>query len=294
MDKALIIGCGDIGRRVAALCMKQGQSVHALVRSTASAATLSAQGIKPDIGDLDDATTLPSLSSGQAMLYYFAPPPAQGVDDPRMAGLLNHLSGASPPRKIVYISTSGVYGDCKGAWVSEDTPPHPGTDRARRRLAAEQLLHDYEQTTGVPVVILRVGGIYGPGRLPIERLRQGTPVLREQDCGYTNRIHADDLAVICIAAAERGHGVYNVCDGHPSTMTDYFNQVADRYGLPRPPQIGMSDAKTRLSAEMLSYLEESRRMDNRKLTEELRVVLRYPALKEGLAQIELYNDHLKH
>jgi nucleoside-diphosphate-sugar epimerase len=202
---------------------------------------------------------------------------------------LNRITDRALPRKLIYISTSGVYGDCQGAWVAEDVAPKPGTDRARRRLAAEILIHDWEQAYGIPTAILRVGGIYGPGRLPAERLRLGAPVLRERECGYTNRIHADDLAAVCVAAAERGQGVYNVSDGHPSTMTDYFNRVADHYGLPRPPQINLAEAKTRLSAEMMSYLNESRRLDNSKMLRELHVRLRYPSLSEGLAGI-LTND----
>jgi len=285
LDSILIIGCGDIGRRVAAHYRQRGITVSAVTRSHATAETLAKQGLLSLVGDLDRPDSLPVLSGKDRLVFYFAPPPAQGEDDPRLRTFLNHIDGEELPRKLVYISTSGVYGDCRGAWVTEDTPPKPNTARARRRLAAENLLRDWEHRSGVPVVILRVGGIYGPGRLPMERLRQGAPVLREQDCGYTNRIHADDLAAACVAAAERGQGIYNVSDGHPTTMSDYFNKVADRCGLPRPPQIGFAEAHNRLSAEMMSYLQESRRLDNRKMLEELGVSLRYPSLSEGLADI---------
>lgn len=283
MNSILIIGCGDIGRRVAALYRQRGYEISALTRSEATAKTLTARGLLPLLGDLDHPETLPVLSGNDRLVFYFAPPPAQGEDDPRLRAFLMHIDGEVLPRKLVYISTSGVYGDCRGAWVTEDTPPKPSTARARRRLAAETLLMDWAQRGGVPVVILRVGGIYGPGRLPVERLRRGEPVLREQDCGYTNRIHADDLATVCVAAAERGRGIYNVSDGHPTTMNDYFNKVADRCGLPRPPQVDFAEAQSRLSAEMMSYLQESRRLDNRKMLEELGVSLRYPSLSEGLA-----------
>ena len=283
LDSILIIGCGDIGRRVAALYRQRDCTVSALTRSDATAETLAEQGLLPWVGDLDRPDSLPVLPCKDRLVFYFAPPPAQGEDDARLRAFLNHIVGKELPRKLVYISTSGVYGNCRGAWVTEDTPPRPNTARARRRLAAETLLKDWEERSGVPVVILRVGGIYGPGRLPVERLRRGEPVLREQDCGYTNRIHADDLAAACIAAAERGQGIYNVSDGHPTTMSDYFNKVADRCGLPRPPQISFTEAQSRLSAEMMSYLQESRRLDNRKMLEELGVSLRYPGLSEGLA-----------
>jgi nucleoside-diphosphate-sugar epimerase len=282
LETVLIIGCGDIGRRVATLCRRQGWRVNALTRQTVTATQLAAQGLTAYVGDLDQPDKLPALPAA-GLIFYFAPPPPQGVDDSRLRAFLNAIPRHDYPRKIVYISTSGVYGDCQGAWVREDSPVNPGTDRARRRLAAENLLRDWQQHAGTPVVILRVGGIYGRGRLPVERLRQGTPVLREQDCGYTNRIHADDLAAVCVAAAMRGHGIYNVSDGHPSTMTDYFNKVADIYDLPHPPQISFDQAQTLLSPEMMSYLAESRRLDNHRMLNDLGVKLRYPTLKEGLA-----------
>jgi len=282
LETVLIIGCGDIGRRVATLCRRQGWRVNALTRQTVTATQLAAQGLTAYVGDLDQPDKLPALPPA-GLIFYFAPPAPQGVDDSRLRAFLNAIPRHDYPRKIVYISTSGVYGDCQGAWVREDSPVNPGTDRARRRLAAENLLRDWQQHAGTPVVILRVGGIYGRGRLPVERLRQGTPVLREQDCGYTNRIHADDLAAVCVAAAMRGHGIYNVSDGHPSTMTDYFNKVADIYDLPHPPQISFDQAQTLLSPEMMSYLAESRRLDNHRMLNDLGVKLRYPTLKEGLA-----------
>lgn len=259
--------------------------MSALTRNTDTAIALAAQDIVPHLGDLDRPEALPPLPSGNAWIFYFAPPPAEGTGEPRLQHFLQRLSADAHHAKLVYISTSGVYGDCKGAWVTEATPPRPATLRAHRRLAAEHTLQTWSARTDVPVVILRVGGIYGPGRLPLQRIRAGTPVLRVEDCGYTNRIHADDLAAACVAAAERGRGIYNVSDGHPSTMTDYFNQVADLYRLPRPPQVSFAEARERLSAEMMSYLEESRRMDNRKMLRELGMRLRYPTLHDGLAAI---------
>lgn len=286
LDPVLIIGCGDIGRRVAALCLAEGAQVSALTRSADTAEELAALGIAPRLGDLDRPETLSGLPSGGATVFYFAPPPAHGTGEPRLQNFLGSIEKALPA-KLIYISTSGVYGDCKGAWVTEDTPAQPNTDRARRRLAAEMRLREWERRQGVAVIALRVGGIYGPGRLPRERIAKGTPVLREEDCGYTNRIHADDLAAVCLAAAQRGGegGLYNVSDGHPGTMTQYFDQVADLYRLPRPPRVSFEEARSRLSAEMMSYLEESRRLDNRKMLRELSVRLRYPSLREGLAAI---------
>jgi nucleoside-diphosphate-sugar epimerase len=283
LETALIIGYGDIGRRVATLCRRRGWQVNALTRQSLTAAQLSAGGMTGLLGDLDQPDKLPPLPAEISLIFYFAPPPPEGDGDPRLASFLGQVPRGPLPRRVIYISTSGVYGDRQGAWVTEQNPVNPTTDRARRRLAAEQLVQEWGQRNDIQTVILRVGGIYGPGRLPLERLRRGSPVLREQDCSYTNRIHADDLAAACMVAAQRGQGVYNTSDGHPTTMTDYFNKVADLYGLPRPPQIGIKQAAQLLSGEMMSYLMESRRLDNRRLLDELGVKLIYPTLPQGLA-----------
>ncbi|WP_221065197.1 SDR family oxidoreductase [Methylomagnum ishizawai] len=277
-----IVGCGDIGQRVARLELAAGNLVAALARSEASARTLAALGIRPIQGDLDHPATLTQLPAALATLYYFAPPPPTGGDDPRLRALLAALP--APPERVVYISTSGVYGDCQGAWIDEDAPLQPRTDRARRRLAAESALLAWSGRQGVPCVILRVPGIYGPGRLPVERIRQGIPVVHPAEAPYSNRIHADDLAAGCCAAARKGRPgtAYHLSDGHPTTMTDYFQRVADALGLPRPPLVGLAEARRTFSPAMLSFLEESKRLDNRRMLEELGVVLRYPDLASGL------------
>ena len=284
MNLIFIIGCGDIGLRVARLWQGRGATVQALARSDEAAARLSGAGITPVRGDLDIPTTLATLPLNGATVYYFAPPPTQGDTDPRMRAF---TAAGLKPERVVYISTSGVYGDRNGAWVDEDTPPAPATDRARRRLDAETVLRAWGREQGVRVNILRVGGIYGPGRWPLERLQAGMPVLREEECGYTNRIHADDLAAICVAAAARGGDdrIYNVSDGSNGTMTQYFYAVADRFGLPRPPALTLAQAMQQLSPAMLSYLTESRRMDNRRMLQQLGVTLRYPDLASGLKNV---------
>ncbi|MCW8874409.1 MAG: SDR family oxidoreductase, partial [Gammaproteobacteria bacterium] len=226
MNAVLILGCGDVGRRVARSCQAAGAAVTGLVHSPRSAAQLRDLGIEALVADLD--LPLPPLASAGTELYYFAPPPPSGDRDPRMSAVLAALERDGLPRRIVYISTSAVYGDCAGAWIDEDAPLRPDTTRGLRRLDAERQLQAWLERTGIPVVILRVPGIYGPGRLPLERLRKGLPLLREDQCPYTNRIHADDLAVICRAAMARGvpGTAYNVSDGHPSNMVDYFNRIA--------------------------------------------------------------------
>jgi nucleoside-diphosphate-sugar epimerase len=282
--RVFIVGCGYVGERIAALEAVTGAPVTALARSPESAQRMRRQGIEPVAGDLDVAASLRALPAAGSDLYYLAPPPASGITDPRAAALIEALDGVNAPRRIVLVSTTGVYGDCHGEWVDEDRPPSPQTDRARRRLDAENRFRDFGTACAVPVSILRVAGIYGPGRLPEERLRRGEPVLREDESPWSNRIHVDDLAQACVAAMRRGRGdaVYNATDGHPSTMTDYFNRVADALGLPRPPPVSMAEARARLSEGMLSYLAESKRLDNRRLREELGVRLVYPDLSSGL------------
>jgi len=287
MAHAFIIGCGDIGQRTAKLWMAQHGTVSALVRSAETTRTLAHLGITLVKGDLDDADSLVHLPLQNTLLFYFAPPPNNGATDPRLRTVLAAITRENTPIKIIYISTSGVYGDCQGDWVTEDTPTHPRSERGARRLDAEIALQDWQRSTGIPVIILRVPGIYGPGRLPIDRIKQGLPVIREEEAPYSNRIHADDLARICIAAAKHGHSgatahIYNVSDGNPSSMTDYFNKTADLLNLPRPPAVGMAEARVRLTPGMLSFIQESRRIDSRKMREELGVELLYPTLDTGL------------
>lgn len=280
----LIVGCGDIGRRVAALEQAEGHDVAGSARSAQAEALLRELDIFPWRMDLDDPATLSSLDLRAQVLYYFAPPPASGEGDPRLSALLAAINPPHYPMKLVYISTSGVYGDCQGAWIDETQPLNPKSARARRRVAAEALLRQWGEGSGVSCVILRVPGIYGPGRLPAERLRAGTPVVCEAEAPYSNRIHADDLAAVCLAAARYGRSgeAYNVSDGHPTTMTDYFFRVADILGIKRPPTISLEEARRVLSPSMLSFLEESKRLDNRKMLAELPVRLRYPDLQTGL------------
>ena len=284
-DNVFIIGCGHIGRRVASAWITRGQRVSALVRSEARARELNAMGVETVRGDLDDVQSLSGLNLEDTLLYYFAPPPQQGSQDTRMAAFVSSLKTDAVPARCVLISTTGVYGDHGGAWVDETAALKPATDRARRRLDAENILRGWGREHGVAIVVLRVAGIYAPDRLPVDRIRSGIPVVHEAECPYTNRIHADDLVDVCIAAAERGKAdeIYNVSDGTPGTMTEYFNAVADALGMPRPPTVSMQAAKQQLSPGMLSYLAESRRLDNRKMLAGLGVRLKHPNLDSGLA-----------
>lgn len=282
--EVLIVGCGDIGRRVGRLLLAAGRKVVGVVASEESAAKLEEAGIRPLVANLNDPDELHTLPTAGALVFYFAPPPGGGITDPKVRNFCAIASGERAPRRLVYISTSGVYGDCGGATVTEETPANPQTARAKRRYDAEQTLLRWGAEQGVTVIILRVTGIYGPGRIPISRLIDGHPLLRLEESAPTNRIHADDLAQVCVAAAEKGEAgeIFNVSDGHPSTMTEYFLAVAELAGLPRPPLVSMEEARRVMTPLMISYLGESRRMDNARMLERLGVKLRYPTLAEGL------------
>lgn len=286
MKQLVIAGYGDIGRRVAARALAQGHNVAALLRSPEATAFARRQGITAIPGDLD-RTDLPvaGLPTAGAIVLYSAPPPGGGDIDPRIRVFCGSIEPGDEPRRIIYLSTTGVYGDCGGALVNEATATQGTTARARRRLDAEGLLRAWGASRGVEIFILRVGAIYGPGRFPFDRLLGGHPVLTDDESPLSNRIHADDLARICLAAAEwSGSGdLINVSDGETMTMTAYFDAVADAFSLPRPPRVSRAEAATVMSPLMLSYFSESRHLENRRLRERLGTPLLYPDLAHGLA-----------
>ena len=283
--KIWIIGCGDIGKRVARLY--KNKTLNGIVSSKESAAECQQQSISsnivPNVIDLDSEYTLTAHQFNDAELYYFVPPPASGAKDTRLKRFLGKLTDQLP-RRTVMISTTGVYGDSGGAWIDENTPINPRADRAVRRVSAEQILQQWTSKTNVEFMILRVPGIYAEDRLPLARLEKGLPIVNSDEAGYTNRIHADDLARACKAAMDckTFNHIINVTDGNPSTMTDYFNRVADFAKLPRPPQISLQEAEQTLSEGMVSYLKESRRIRNDKMLEILDIELIYPSLENAL------------
>ena len=285
----LIVGCGDIGMRVLRLLAPRWQ-VFALTSTPARCAELRAAGAVPLLGNLDTPATLGRLGGLADTVLHLAPPPGEGSTDPRTQHLLAALARGGRVSRLVYMSTSGVYGDCAGARFDETRGVNPATARGRRRVHAEGQCRRFGQRTGARVSILRVPGIYAddrPGGHPRERLVRGTPVLVAQDDVYTNHIHADDLARICVAALCRGapQRVYHASDDTELKMGDYFDLAADLCALPRPPRITRDAARTQIGAMPLSFMSESRRLVNERLTRELRVVLRYPTVREGLAQI---------
>lgn len=284
MKNVVIIGCGDIGKRVAAIFKETGATITALSRAEAKMGQLQALGIRAISGDLDDPASLADLPLKDALVYYLAPPPGGGYLDSRMRNFCATIKAENGPRRIIYMSTSGVYGDCGDAVVTEETPPNPQTARAKRRFDAETVLQGWGKEQKVEVIILRVTGIYGPGRLPVTQLASGQPLLYEHLSPPTNRVHAADLARICVAAADKGEDgdIFNISDGQTGTMTQYFNAAADLLGFPRPRQVSLEEAHQVMSPLMLSYISETRRMDNGKMLRKLGVKLLYPSLEEGL------------
>ena len=289
--RLLIVGCGDVGQRVAAQ-LPRGVRVLALTSSPERLASLRARGITPLQGNLDQPATLRRLSGLATRVLHLAPPPSENLPDwrrdPRTLALLRALRLRSLPQALVYGSTSGVYGDCAGEWVSEVRAVNPGTPRAQRRVDAEQQLRFFGRASGTRVHALRIPGIYAPDReggTPRPRLLKGTAVLQAEDDVYTNHIHANDLARACIAALWRGlpQRITNVSDDTELKMGDYFDMAADLYGLPRPPRLSRSTAQQQLPLMLLSFMGESRRLDNSRLQGELRVPLHYPTVREGLA-----------
>ena len=285
MRRLLIIGFGDIAQRMAPLLAGRWR-VYALARDPRRFPLLRALGVTPVRGDLDRPGSLAPLAGLAQDVVHLAPPPERGARDTRTAHLVAAIAkGGSLPQHFVYISTSGVYGDCGGALVAETRPPRPQSERARRRADAERQLREWGRRSGVRVSILRVPGIYAGDRLPLARLTRGTPALKPDEDVYVNHVHADDLARIVVAALQRGAPgrAYNAADDAPIRMGDYFDLVAERFGLPRPPRITRADADRLVAENLRSFMNESRRLVNRRLKRELRLTLRYPSVREGVA-----------
>lgn len=273
---SLIVGCGDTGVRVAARAVAATEQATGIVRSDASAAYVRAVGAVSRQIDLD-ASALPMLPAYDRLIYS-APPPPKGETDTRMAAVLAALPEV--PAHVVYISTTGVYGDHGDDWIDETAPLQPATARARRRVDAEQQIRYWAPHA----TILRAPGIYGPDRLPVERVLAGEPVLADSAGGWSNRIHIDDLATVAWAAANQHwpSRVYNVCDGQPSRRSTYYDTLAELLGVAPPPKIGWAEAQQRFSAMRLSFLAESRRLSNARLVAETDVRLQFTDVRAGL------------
>jgi nucleoside-diphosphate-sugar epimerase len=285
VQKLLIVGCGDVLRRVLPDLSRHWR-IYALVRKHDPA--LMAFGVTQLVGDLDRKASLRRLAGLADTVLHAAPPPDCGQCDPRMRRLLAALQCGSLPRRIVYISTSGVYGNCNGALVSETRAPRPQTDRALRRVDAERRLRHFGRRCQCRVSILRAPGIYAGNRLPLNHLRQGLPVWRAEEDSWTNHIHADDLGRACLAALRRGRAnrIYNISDDSALLLGAWFDKLADAFALPRPPRISRHEAPAALSPARLSFMSESRRLDNRRLKQELEFQFRYANVDLGIAAIK--------
>ena len=282
----LIVGCGDVGLRVASL-LKTSSRVMALTSSPTKTPHFQSLGITALLGNLDQAESLRRLAGVATHVVHMAPPPLHGERDPRTQALVQALALRSAPRSLVYGSTSGVYGDCQGAWIDETQSLQPTTARAQRRVDAEAWLQAWGAAGGPRLQVLRIPGIYAldrEGGTPRDRLTKRMPVLQAADDVFTNHVHADDLARAAVLALWRGKPLrpLHVCDDSDLRMGDYMDWAADLWGLPRPPRVSRDQAAKELPPMTLSFMSESRRMHNHRMKQELRMKLRYPTVREGL------------
>jgi len=280
----IIVGYGYLGQKIANMINDSNKpDIYAISRQVHKNPP-NVQSIKLDLDDKEQLKQkLPCTN-----ILYLAPPPKTGQIDSRMNNFLNLLSLQSlQPKKMVLISTTGVYGNCQGAWINETAPLQPKADRAMRRADAESKFSQYAKQSNIAYTILRVAGIYAEDKLPLARIRSAQPLVAKDESPYTNRIHAEDLARICIQALNEKHpGIYNCADGNPSTMYEYFSGLAEAFELPQPPAISLKEAQQELSPGMLSYMRESRRIDNSKLLKEFKVNLKYPSFDTFLEKLK--------
>ncbi len=270
-----------MGLRVGRLIIGRSR-VFAVTHTTERVSILRREGLIPIVADLDDARSLHRLAGLASTVVHLAPPPGHGLVDTRTANLLPMLAGIDT---LIYVSTTGVYGDCQGAWVDETRTVAPSTDRARRRVDAERRLRAWARAMRVRLVILRVPGIYAADRLPTARLAAGTPALIATDDVHTNHVHADDLARAIVLAIRRGatQRVYQTVDDSDLRMGDWFDLVANAHGLPAPERVSRADMAVRVAPNLMSFMSESRRLSNRRFKDELGIRLRYPTVADGVA-----------
>lgn len=280
--RILIVGCGDVGGRLLPSLLKTHR-VFVLTSQTSKAEHFRTQGAIPIVGDLDQPQTLGRLAKLAPTVIHLAPPNPEGTRDKRTQNLIRILSHGGQVRKFIYISTSGVYGDCAGEWVSEERIPHPKSARGQRRLDAELQVRAWGARTRIETIIFRVPGIYAANRLPIDRLNSGTPALLEAEDVYTNHIHADDLARLIHLAIFRPstQRVFNASDDSHMKMGEYFDLVAKAFDLQSPPRVTRAQLEGLVSPMMLSFMQESRKLKNERL-DEFGFRLKYPTVADFL------------
>lgn len=298
-----VMGAGDVGARLIAQLagrLVRHIAILAVTRRSEQALRLRALGARVLALDLDDRRGLRRIGAFSQRLVHLAPPAPTGSTDPRTRNLLSALAATAARRPgatrrnrtlrlafvpgWIYASTTGVYGDVQGASIDETRTVNPNSDRAQRRVAAEHTWRAAGVSGAARTVIIRVPGIYAADRLPIERLKKGLPALRHEDDVYTNHIHAEDLARILWLAMMRGrtNRIYHAVDNSDLKMGDYFDQVADAQNLPRPPRRSRTEVAAQVSPAMLSFMQESRRLKNSRLRDELRVTLDFPTVADAL------------
>ena len=308
MKRILIIGCGDVALRTIPQLTARYR-VYALIRNPAYCEKLRQLGVIPLLGDLDKRASLARIAGLADAVLHFAPPPANPAIPPFVKGglkgdfidtrtrnLLSVLSKGQLPERLVYISTSGVYGDCGGAWVDETRPLNAQSARGQRRLDAEQQIRDWARQNRVCASILRVPGIYAGDRLPIDRLKLATPGIVDEQDSHTNHIHADDLARIAVAALVRAAScrVYHASDDSQLKMGEYFDAVADAFGLPHAPRLPRAEVQCAVSPVMYSFMNESRRLLNARMKHELKVRLKYPTVADFLTKVTVEISKNRH
>ncbi len=295
LKNIIFVGYGYVAKHVSTLEKRANTSLFALTRDPEKCSALRAQGVGAIEGDLDRSCNFGALPLPGSGIYYFAPPPGTGTQDPRMDVFLNALSINTPPGRIVYISTTGVYGTpTSNTLIHEDSPTQPTVERGQRRLDAERKLLTWGKNhPQCQVIILRVSGIYGPDKLPLERIKRAEPLLDNSSPSYVNLIHIEDLAQVCFQAMRTNppRAIYNVSDGHPLLMSEYFQSIAHAFNYPAPPLISMAEAEKRLSANFLSYLKENRKIDNTNMLRELNVQLRHPNARDAIAAMAETTHH---
>jgi nucleoside-diphosphate-sugar epimerase len=290
--RLLIVGFGDVASRLTRQLQGQTSAWHiaALVRSPAGRARAERYGIRIFDGDLARQETLQRASAWPDAIVHLAPPPNSGTTDPHTQHLLSALGRrghSQPPIRLVYVSTTGVYGDAAGAVVDETTPVQPGTPRAIRRCDAERRLRQAASRDLIHLTVLRAPGIYAHDRLPLERLKAGTAALIASQDMWTNHIHADDLAAMIRRTlfSSRNSRVYNAVDYSQLKMADYFDLVADHFALPRPPRLDRIALATQVSPMMLSFMSESRRMLPTRIAKECHFKHLFPTVSHTLASL---------
>ena len=283
--RLLVLGCGDVGLRLLPL-LRARFRIYAVTSNPERCAELRAAGAIPLIADLDSPSSLRRLRGLAQHVVHLAPPQSSGVTDRRTRNLCAILPEGA---RMVYVSTTGVYGDCGGALIDETRTVAPHNARAQRRVDAERVLRTWATRSGARLAILRVPGIYARDRLPLRRLEQGTPALLASEDVFTNHIHADDLARIVALALYRTlpGRIYHAVDDTQMKMADYFDAVADAFGLPHPPRVAREQLTALVTPMLLSFMSESRRMRNGRIKQELGVTLRYPQVAPALAAMAL-------